>query len=318
MKVIPIALPTPFPVGDVNVYLIADDPLTLVDTGPKTPEAARVLRETLARYGFKLSDIRRIVLTHAHEDHCGLAKTIRDEAANAEIYIHNWETGHLFGRLAREEQRTLIRRAGVPDEIWRRMQEFYASFEVLTDALEDGDFKELKDDAELEFASGTWRVLHTPGHTPGSCSILREANRTLLAGDCILKRITPNPVLAPDPFDPEKRFHSLAEYLVSLPKIRSCSPTYIYAGHGEPVTDYEELFNRYVRAIDERQAKVINLVGKNGANAFEVARKLFPQSFEKDSQLFLSVSETVAHLDYAESNGKIAVEINDGIEYYRK
>ena len=73
---------------------------------------------------------------------------------------------------------------------------------------------------ELEFSSGVLKVLHTPGHTPGSCSLLREANRTLIAGDCVLKRITPNPVLAPDPFDQKKRFASLAEYLVSLARIR--------------------------------------------------------------------------------------------------
>lgn len=318
MKVIPIALPTPFPVGDVNVYLIDDEPLTLVDTGPKTPAAVAALRENLARFGFKLSDIRRIVLTHAHEDHCGLAKTIRDEAKNAEIYIHNWETGHLFGRLAKEEHRNLIRRAGVPDEIRRKMQEFYESFRLLTDALEDGDFKELRDNEELEFASGVWRVLHTPGHTPGSCSLLRESNRTLLGGDCILKRITPNPVLSSDPVNPEKRFHSLGEYLVSLAKIRNYSPTYIYGGHGEPVTDYEELFNRYVRTIDERQAKILSLLSKNSATAFEIAQKLFPHSMNKDSQLFLAVSETAAHLDYAESNRKIMVELKEGIEFYRK
>lgn len=318
MKIIPIALPTPFPVGDVNVYLIDGDPLTLVDTGPKTVEAVTALRESLGRNGFKLSDIRRIVLTHTHEDHCGLAKTIRDEAKNAEIYIHNWETGHLAGRLTNENQRILIRRAGVPDEIWRRMEEFYASFRLLSDALENGDFKELKDDAELEFSSGTWRILHTPGHTPGSCSLLRESNRTLLAGDCILKRITPNPILSPDPVNPRKRFSSLAEYLVSLAKIRSFAPTYIYTGHGEPVTDYEEIFSRYVRTIDERQVKVLSFVGKSGANAFEIAQKVFPQSFDKDSQLFLAVSEIVAHLDYAESNGKIAVELKDGIEFYRR
>lgn len=318
MKVIPIALPTPFPVGDVNVYLINDEPLTLVDTGPKTPEAVVALRESLARHGFKLSDIRRIVLTHVHEDHCGLAKTIRDESKNAEIYVHNWETGHLFGRLAKEEHRNLIRQAGVPNEIWRKMQEFYESFRLLTDALEHGDFKELRDNAELEFASGVWRILHTPGHTPGSCSLLREANRTLLAGDCILKRITPNPVLSPDPVNPEKRFHSLGEYLVSLAKIRNCSPTYIYGGHGEPVTDYEEIFNRYVRTIDERQARVLSLLSKNGATAFEITQKLFPHSMDKNSQLFLAVSETIAHLDFAESNGKIAVEMKDGVEFYRK
>jgi glyoxylase-like metal-dependent hydrolase (beta-lactamase superfamily II) len=318
MKIIPIAIPTPFYIGDVNVYLIKEDPLTLVDTGPKTPEAVEALREGLARERVKLSDIERIVLTHAHEDHCGLAKTIRDEATNAEILVHDWETGHLFGRLSQDEHRKLIVRAGVPDEVWRKMQGFYESFEGLTDALDDNEFSPLTDEMELEFASGVLKVLHTPGHTPGSCSLLREANRTLICGDCVLKRITPNPVLSPDPVDRNKRFPSLAEYLVSLARIRSLAPTFIYGGHGEPVTDYEELFNRYVRAIDERQSQIIRLLSKNGATAFETAQKLFPDVIDVETQRFLAISETIAHLDYAESQGKIAVELKEGVEFYRK
>ena len=124
------------------------------------------------------------------------------------------------------------------------------------------------------------KVIHTPGHTPGSCSFAREANRTLICGDCVLKRITPNPVVSPDPVDPTKRFPSLAEYLVSLAKLRSYSPTLAYGGHGEPVTDFQELFHRYVRAIDERQKKVISNVPSSGTTAFEVARRIFPDSFE--------------------------------------
>ena len=75
MKIIPLSIPTPFYVGDVNVYLIKEDPLTLIDVGPKTKEAADALREKLRRNGVEFSDVRRIVLTHAHEDHCGLGKT---------------------------------------------------------------------------------------------------------------------------------------------------------------------------------------------------------------------------------------------------
>lgn len=318
MKIIPLAIPTPFYIGDVNVYLIKEDPLTLIDTGPKTAEAITALREGLQKSGVKLSDIKRIVLTHAHEDHCGLAKTVRDEAKNAEIFVHNWETGHLFGRLSQEEHKNLIFRAGVPIEVWNKMQSFYESFEVLTDALSENEISALKDEAELEFSSGVLKVLHTPGHTPGSCSLLREANRTLICGDCVLKRITPNPVLSPDPFDSNKRFPSLAEYLVSLARIRSVSPTYIYSGHGEPITDYDEIFNRYVRAIDERQAKIISLLDKNGSTAFETAQKLFPNAITEDTQRFLAISEAIAHLDYAESQGKIAVEMKEGVEVYRK
>jgi len=318
MRIIPLSIPTPFYVGDVNVYLIKEDPVTLIDVGPKTKDAADTLREKLARNGVRFSDVRRIVLTHAHEDHCGLAKQVRDEAKDAEILVHDWETGHLFGRLAREEHRSLLHRSGVPEKVFEAMQSLYQDISLLTDALDEGDFVTLRDEMDLEFESGTLRVLHTPGHTPGSCSFVREANRTLICGDCVLKRITPNPILSPDPVDPTKRFRSLAEYLVSLARLRSYSPTLAYGGHGEPVTDFEEIFNRYVRAIDDRQRKVVGLVPETGVTAFEIARLLFPDSFDHDVHRFLAISESVAHLDLAESEGKISLEIKDGVEFYRK
>lgn len=318
MKIIPLAIPTPFYVGNVNIYLIKEEPLTLIDVGPKTKDASDALRDKLRHNGVQITDIRRIVLTHAHVDHCGLAKQVRDEAKNAEIFVHNWESGHLFGNVNDEEQRNLMNRAGVPPDVFRKIQDNFNQVGLLTDEISKGEFKELRDETELEFAGGILKVLHTPGHTPGSCSFFREANRTLIAGDCILKRITPNPIISPDPIDKNKRFKSLAEYLVSLAKIRNCSPTLIYGGHGEPIDDFEELFHRYVRSIDERQKQVVESISTNGATAFEMAQKLFPQAIDKDVHRFLAISEAVAHLDYAETEGKIAVEIKEGVEFYRK
>ena len=317
MNIIPISIPTPFYVGDVNVYLIKEDPVTLIDVGPKTKEASDALRAKLAEHGVKFADVERIVLTHAHEDHCGLAKQVRDEAKNAEILVHEWETGHLFGRLAQDAHRDLLRRSGVPENVLNEMRGLYEEISLLTDALADGEFRDLHDGAELEFSGGSLRVIHTPGHTPGSCSFVREADRTLICGDCVLKRITPNPIISPDPVDPTKRFPSLAEYLVSLAKLRSYSPTLAYGGHGEPVTDFDEIFNRYVRAIDDRQKRVIGLIDKTGSTAFDIARQLFPNSFNHDVHRFLAISEAVAHLDYAQTEHKIAVELKNGVEFYR-
>lgn len=317
MNIIPLSIPTPFYVGDVNIYLIREDPVTLIDVGPKTDEAAKALRQRLREHGVEFTDVRRIVLTHAHEDHCGLAKRVRDESKNAEVLIHEWETGHLFGRLAQDQHRKLLLRSGVPAKVFDEMQSLYDEISLLTDSLADGEFTALHDEQELEFESGSLRVLHTPGHTPGSCSFAREANRTLICGDCVLKRITPNPVVSPDPVDPEKRFPSLAEYLVSLAKLRSYKPTLAYGGHGEPVTDFEEIFNRYVRSIDERQRNVIGLIEPTGSTAYEIAQRLFTRSFNHDVHRFLAISEAIAHLDYAEGEGKIGVEISDGIEVYR-
>src|ERR1700752_4820373 len=299
MRVVPISLPTPFYIGPVNVYLIAEDPLTLIDTGPKTKEAIDALRAGLRAAGFLVSDLRRIVLTHAHEDHCGLARSVRDEAKDAEVFVHNWETGHRHSRLEYEEHRTLLVRAGVPDEEIETMRRLYERMRKYSDSFGDDEYTALWDEAELEFESGSLRILHTPGHTPGSCSFLREADRTIIAGDCVLKRITPNPVISPDPIDPSRRFRSLAEYLVSLARVRSFAPTLVYGGHGEPIHDYEEIFNRYLRAINDRQAMVVRLLPKAGVTAWEISRQMFPDA--DDVHKFLAVSEAVAHLDQAQA-----------------
>src|SRR5829696_5257886 len=305
MRVIPISLPTPFYIGPVNVYLIAEDPLTIIDTGPKTKETIDALRAGLRNAGFLISDLKRIVLTHAHEDHCGLAKSVRDEAKDAKVYVHDWETGHRHSRLQYDEHRALLERAGVPEKEIHLMRRMYEGMREYADSLDDNECVALKDEAELEFESGSLRILHTPGHTPGSCSFLREADRTLIAGDCVLKRITPNPILSPDPVDPSRRFHSLAEYLVSLARLRSFSPTLVYGGHGDAVEDYEELFNRYLRAINERQAEVVRLIPRTGATAWDIALQLFPGA--DDIHRFL-----------ADSDGKLALELNAGREVYRR
>ncbi|MEZ5344745.1 MAG: MBL fold metallo-hydrolase [Pyrinomonadaceae bacterium] len=318
MKIIPISIPTPFYVGDVNVYLIKEDPLTLIDTGPKTKAAAEALRSGLKSHGVEFSDIRRIVLTHAHEDHCGLAKSIRDEAKNADVFVHGWETGHLFGRLAKEDNQRIMERAGVPARVFEEMRAAYAEISLLTDSLAETDFLSLEDGMEIEFESGSLQVLHTPGHTPGSCSFIRRADRTIICGDCVLKRITPNPVISPDPADPARRFRSLSRYLVSLAKIRSESPTVLYGGHGEPISDFEEIFNRYTKAIDERQKNVTAIADKSGVSAWDVAQELFPDAIDQKVHRFLAISEAVAHLDYAVETGKLRVGTDTGIDLFTK
>ena len=195
------------------------------------------------------------------------------------------------------------------------MRKMYEGVRHYADSFEDHEYGRLEDEAELEFGNGSLRIVHTPGHTPGSCSFVREADRTIIAGDCVLKRITPNPILSPDPIDPSKRFRSLAEYLVSLARLRTFAPTLVHGGHGQPVRDFEELFNRYLRAMRERQAQVIRLMPAAGATAWQVSRGLFPEA--DDVHRFLAVSEAVAHLDLAHQEGKIAVEFSDGVEVYR-
>jgi glyoxylase-like metal-dependent hydrolase (beta-lactamase superfamily II) len=311
MRIEKLVIPTPFPVGPINVYLIVDDPITLVDTGPKTEQADAALREQLGKLGFKTEDVRRIVLTHTHEDHCGLAGALQRESG-ARVYVHEWESLNISDHRHTRVDPDLLKRAGAPDEEVEMMATRYHLIQRLADAVED--IEVYRDEQEFVFASGALRVIHTPGHTPGSSCLLREGARLLLSGDTVLKNITPNPVLNRDPINPNRRFPSLGEYLVSLARIRALAPTLIRTSHGDDVTDYEEHFHRLVRHIHERLAKVISLVPKQGVTAWEMSKMMFPNA--SDINRFLAVSEAVANLDLAVAEGKLRIERNGDVEVY--
>jgi glyoxylase-like metal-dependent hydrolase (beta-lactamase superfamily II) len=71
-----LTVPTPFPVGPVNVHLILRDPVTIVDSGPLTDSAWEVLVAGLAAHGLAVADVEQILLTHGHHDHYGLAAKV--------------------------------------------------------------------------------------------------------------------------------------------------------------------------------------------------------------------------------------------------
>lgn len=311
MHILPLTIPTPFPVGPINIYLIREEPLTLVDTGPKTEEALQALRHQLREYGFIVSDIERIILTHTHEDHCGLSGVLQKESG-ARVYVHEWEYHNISEHRQTRVNRELLRRTGIPPAELDQMASRYELIHFYADAVDD--VEAYRDGHEFVFASGALRVTHTPGHTPGSCCLYREANRLMLTGDTVLKTITPNPVLNADPLDPTRRFPSLGEYLVSLARIRDLAPTLLKTAHGADIDDYEEHFHRLVRHIDERLQSVIQQVPAKGITAWEMSLLLFPRV--RQIHRFLAVSEAVANLDLAVAEGKLRCEKSSDVDYF--
>ena len=96
--------------------------------------------------------------------------------------------------------------------------------------------------------------------------------------------------------------------------MRSLAPTLLRTAHGDDVNDYEEHFHRLLRHIRERQAKVIGLVPKGGTTVWEISGLVFPSV--SDIHRFLAVSEAAAHLDLAVAEGRLRVELNDGVERF--
>ncbi|MEW6209492.1 MAG: MBL fold metallo-hydrolase [Acidobacteriota bacterium] len=311
MRIHRISVPTPFYVGPVNVYLIDEEPLTLIDAGPRTDEAIDALRSGLARLGRRLSDIKRIIVTHAHADHYGLTRLIREESG-AQVFVHSWDARAVADDEDYGEYKKLLSEAGVPHDVLERMEKGWQQITDYADAVSDVDL--LEDEEEIVFEHESLKVLHTPGHTPGSICLVRASDRTVFASDTVLKNITPNPVLNPDPVNRSKRFQSLGEYLVSLARLRSIGPTLLKGGHGEDVTDFEEHFNRMYYFHRTRQNNLLGLVPRSGGTAWGLSLLLFPDA--TSYHRFLALSETAAHLDYAVSEDRLIIERRNGQDVY--
>jgi len=312
MRIHRIIVPTPFYVGPVNVYLIEEDPLTLIDAGPRDDRSIEGLRNGLLRLGYRFSDIKRIIVSHAHADHYGLARLIVEESG-ATVYIHEWDAPAVSESTDYAAYRRLLTSAGVPGGTIDQMEAGYDKFRGFAFPL--AKVETLKDEDEILFEHESLTVVHTPGHTPGSICLIRTSNRLVFASDTVLKTITPNPVLSPDPIDGTRRFQSLGEYLVSLARIRSLSPTILKGGHGDDVNDYDEHFHRLYRFTKDRQTKMLGILPKTGATAWEASTLLFPNAH--GYHRFLALSETVAHLDYAVSENKLRLERDGEKETYR-
>ncbi|NDD62709.1 MAG: MBL fold metallo-hydrolase [Acidobacteria bacterium] len=311
MQILPLSIPTPFPVGPINIYLVRAEPLTLIDTGPKTEEALEALRRQLREAGLIVSDIERVILTHTHEDHCGLARLIQEESG-ARVFVHQWEFDNISHARHNRVDRDLIGRTGAPEPELEKMEALYESIRRFADPVRE---VERYDDAhEFEFAAGLLRAVHTPGHTPGSCCLFREANRTLLTGDTILKSIKPNPLLSADPRDRSRRFPSLGQYVASISRLRQLAPTLLLTAHGAEIDDYEEHYHRLSGLIEERKQRIVRMVPEGGITAWEMSRLVFPRVHE--SQWFLAVSETIANLDLATTEGLIDRDSTGAVDQY--
>jgi glyoxylase-like metal-dependent hydrolase (beta-lactamase superfamily II) len=314
-----IELPTPFMVGPITVYL-ADapgDPLTLIDTGPLTSRTAAVLEADLAQLGYAFSDLERIVVSHAHVDHCGLARDLVD-ASGAQVWTHPWNVPALGDFEADRDQRLsfyagLLVEAAVPVEVMLGVGRItsgmkdYARAVAAEGALEEG--------GSLRLAGHDWQVLHTPGHASGLICLYEPGSGTLLSSDHLLAGISSNPVVEPPPPGQAVRLRSLVVYQESLRRVAAMRISLALPGHGPVIHDVAGLVAQRMAFHAQRLGHVLDALTAGAHTTWEVAQVLFPGRPPLDT--FLAVSEVVGHLDVLEMEGKIVAERQDGVVSWR-
>jgi glyoxylase-like metal-dependent hydrolase (beta-lactamase superfamily II) len=307
-----VVVPTPFKVGPANVYVFTDGPVTLIDCGPNTWAAENALRLGMADHGLVLEQIARIIITHAHPDHFGLAPRLHD-ISGAEVFVGEHDLPKISGTRDMYATGALLMEAGIPlDELlqWGRdaPRDLDPKMAELT-PIHAGD--------RFEFDGFALEALHLPGHTSGHVCMLETEGRVLFAGDTLISHITPNPILEPTPEDPSVRRKSLIEYIRTLDVLLSLDLVEVWPGHGEPILDPPALIAGIEQHHQERKEEIAELLdGEDGPrSAWDLARLMFPGLEGFDN--YLGVSEVVAHLDLLEAEGRAASFERDGVVFYR-
>ena len=223
-----IALPTPFLVGRVNCYLIEDEPLTLIDTGPNSGKSLDDLERALAAHGHRIEDLELIVLTHQHMDHLGLLEILarRSGAEVAALYLLGPYLANFSRSAAADDEfaQGVMRRHGVPDDLATVLGSLAAAFRAFGSS--GHVTRELRDGDELELRDRTLRVHHRPGHSPSDTILWDEEREILIAGDHLLAHISSNPLVS-RPLSggaDQPRPQALLQYIESMRPPASCRP----------------------------------------------------------------------------------------------
>ena len=315
-----LPIPTPFAVGRVNVFLIDDEPLTLVDAGPNSGRALDELERALRALGRRIEDLELLVVSHQHMDHLGLVDILqkRSGADVAAIdllvpwmarYGEYMEAGDHFAE-------KVMARHGIPEETRLALRSVASSFRgwgagaTVTRALHHGE--------QLALRDRTLEVLHRPGHSPTDTIFHDAQRRTLIAADHLIKSISSNPLISRPPDapldDPElalghARPRSLMIYMDSLRATREMELELVLPGHGEAFDDHAALIDERFRMHERRAAKFLKLVQEAPRTAYEIAYARWGNVAV--TQAYLTLSEVLGHMDLLLDDGSVVEDVDD-------
>jgi glyoxylase-like metal-dependent hydrolase (beta-lactamase superfamily II) len=315
-----LAIPTPFQVGRVNAYLIDDDPLTLVDSGPNSARALDELEQALTAHGRRVEEIGLLVVTHQHIDHFGMA-SILARRSGAEVAALDRLAPYLgsFAEQADLDDRfaTLaMLRHGIPAEMVTALRSVSATFRAWGAAVEVT--RPLHDGGELRLRDRTLQVLHRPGHSPSDTLFFDEQRSILLSADHLIAHISSNPLLTrplgADPEDGAPRPQALLTYIASLQATHAMDVELVLPGHGEPIANHRSLIDERMRLHERRAEKIYRLIAAQPRTAHEIAQEMWGNVAV--TQAYLTLSEVLGHVDLLLEAGRVTETDKDDVAYF--
>ncbi|WP_313303359.1 MBL fold metallo-hydrolase [Diaphorobacter sp.] len=296
-----LRLPLPFALNHINVYLLREQAgWTLVDTGIDTPESRALWETVLASSLFEHGPLQRIVVTHHHPDHIGLAGWLAQKCA-VPLLMTRGEY-QVAGRYADPQRDVVAERTplwsenGLPVEVARELLHHMPRYGTQVHGL-PASIVEIDTAQPLELGGRRWIPIVGRGHSPEHLSLLAEDGSLLIGGDQVLPKITPNIAVWPGGDQ-----NPLLSYLQSLAQFESIAPdTLLLPSHRQPLRGVARRVEE-IRAHHEERLAAILAACTGAMTGFEFLAPLFGREL-RNEEIGFGLGEAIAHLNFLESEG---------------
>jgi glyoxylase-like metal-dependent hydrolase (beta-lactamase superfamily II) len=317
-----IKVPLPGAVDHMNIYLIeGTQGNLLIDTGFDTPEAFGALRDALKFSGFGFKDITVIAATHIHPDHYGMVDKLK-QMSGARVALSDLEAKFIDSRYGRtdallEEVKKLLASNGVPETDLTELAESSLAIKQFVGVVKPDII--LKDGDKITVAASEFKVILTPGHSPGHICLYEPKRKLLFSGDHVLPDIFPHVG-----FHPQSGVNPLSDFFKSLETLANLEVSFIFPGHGSVFSGFNLRLGELHYYHEQRQRSTMRIIENDNKNAYQVATEL-PWMPAGDSTPFNKLSafdkrqavmETLAQLKLLVSEGKAQKVVKENIDLY--
>lgn len=318
MEPLRLEFPIGWSMGSVNAYLFTRPEIVLVDAGVKTETCWEMLVDGLAAHGVAIRDLARVVITHPHVDHLGLAGRIAAES-DATVWISelggSWLTDMERMWLERMAyyRRELLPPLGLLPETNEIIMESMRGLAAHADPVPAERVVTFRSDGVLQMGGRPWQVIHTPGHAHAQTVFYEPETRSLLSADMLLA-VTPAPVIDHPP-PGERRDPALPHFMRSLDMLEALDIDTVYPGHGRPFGDHRAVIARQRERISGRKGQCLELIRRGGHTIPELLESMY--AHQPPEGRVAGLWMLIGYLDLLLEEGEIKEVSIEKVNHYR-
>ncbi|NND35323.1 MAG: MBL fold metallo-hydrolase [Saprospiraceae bacterium] len=301
----------------VNSFVIKGDEVVLIDCGEDTDASFHALQSGLKEHGLLFTDIDRIILTHAHVDHCGMSERVA-AASSAEVWVSEkmWDWALRPQELwADREALMMPALIGYFEEKVRPLilggyEQMMGSVKNVWHPVKEDRLKLFDSEGALEIDGKEWRVLYMPGHSQTQSTFFHVASGSYLSADMLLK-ITPTPVIERSLEHPGERNKGIVQMMESYKRLMTYDIHKVYPGHYEHFTNFREVIDAQTSRIYDRAEDTYQLIKSGNHYFFPLYQQLYEGRFSMPAMIMM-----IGYLDLLEEQGRIISEkVNDQLQF---